>query len=991
MDNIKEKLIQLLTKIFQFENEDLDFGIYKILNYKKDEISKFIEKDLIEEISKELDLLSSEEKKALNQDLDRMKKELQEYGFPDYESSPKYIAKKKELEKLNVSEELENHIYNHIYAFFSRYYDKGDFISKRRYGRNNKYMIPYNGEETLLYWANKDQYYIKTREFLLNYSFKVPDLKVNFRVVEAEEDKGNVKSDEKFFIVFNDQICIFEDKELNIYFEYRGLTKKEKTDFSRPNQDKINNYNLKILIDTLAKEPKFEKLLKTDDDKTIIEKHLNRYTARNTYDYFIHKNLKGFLDLELDFYIKNEILDLSNITQLDKDYFQSYLLEIKVIKNICSKIIDFLSQIENFQKKLWEKKKFVLTTDYIISLNKIPVEFHEEILNNYNQINEWKDLFSFEVKSKSDLQNESLDGVNYKKLPVDTKFFSSDVKNRLIEKISENRNLEEDMDGILIKSDNYHGITTLLEKYKGKIKCIYIDPPYNTGGDAFVYKDNYKHSSWLTMVENRLKLSKNLLRDDGSIFISIDDNELSKIIELLNQIYGEENFVSQIIVQSNKGGRDYLQIAKTHEYLVCYSKSSDTKLNELPKDTSSFKYSDKLGKYEIRELRNRNPKFNRSNRPNLYYPFYINPKSKNENGFCSVSLKKEGNYSVSTVPKNKEGKDSCWRWGKDLVLKNIVHDNLEESQVIAKQKNNGGWNIYEKHRKSTKKAKSIWDEKEVRTENGTIRLRNLFGESLFNHPKPVELVEKVLRIGSVNNDMILDFLAGSGTTADAVLSLNQKEGYNLKFILIEIADYFEDLILPRIKKVCFTSNWENLTPLDQEGKGGFFKYIYLEQYEDSLENIEFSQKALDDFNDYFISYMLDFETRDSKTFLNIDKMENPFDYKIKVLDDYQSKTVPVDLPETYNYLIGLEVSKIMSYENEDDNNRRYLVYKGKSGNGNILVIWRDIINFDPQKDRKFLNENIITQGFDEIHLNGDSLIPDAVLIQENFKRLMNGS
>jgi len=207
-----------------------------------------------------------------------------------------------------------------------------------------------------------------------------------------------------------------------------------------------------------------------------------------------------------------------------------------------------------------------------------------------------------------------------------------------------------------------------------------------------------------------------------------------------------------------------------------------------------------------------------------------------------------------------------------------------------------------------------------------------------------------------------------------------------------MGQYFDNVFKPRILKVIYSDNWQNRLPKDKKGKSKqIVKYQTLEQYEDALENIEFSQKALDEFSDYFIRYMLNFETRDSETFLNIDKMENPFDYKIKILEDYQLIKVPVDLPETYNYLIGLEVDKIRLYNNEEDDERKYYIIEGRKGTRDILVIWRDIRKFDPHKDKEFLENNILTRQFDEIHLNGDSLIPDAILIEENFKKLMNGS
>lgn len=391
---------------------------------------------------------------------------------------------------------------------------------------------------------------------------------------------------------------------------------------------------------------------------------------------------------------------------------------------------------------------------------------------------------------------------------------------------------------ILIEGDNYHALSVLNYTHKGKIDVIYIDPPYNTGNEGFVYNDklidlndSYRHSKWLSFLAKRLRLAKNLLTNKGVIFISIDDNEVAQLKLLCDELFAEKNFIALIIIQTNKGGRDYLEIAKTHEYLLCYSKSPDIKLNEIPKDISVLKLEDETGKFEIRELRNRNPKFTKENRPNLYYPIYVNGSIKDSHGHCPISLIKSKAYNIEVFPKNKEGSDSCWRWGQKLVMQNIIENDPYKSQVVAKQKKDGGWNIYEKCRKSTTKAKSIWDESEVRTERGTIILRNILGKALFDHPKPVELIDKILRLSTDKNSIILDFFAGSGTTAQAVLELNNQDDGNRKFILctnnennngkgFKIAT---DICYPRIKKII--EGYRDLEKSKIEGTEGNLKYF----------------------------------------------------------------------------------------------------------------------------------------------------------------------
>jgi adenine-specific DNA-methyltransferase len=381
-------------------------------------------------------------------------------------------------------------------------------------------------------------------------------------------------------------------------------------------------------------------------------------------------------------------------------------------------------------------------------------------------------------------------------------------------------------DNLIVKGNNLLDLFSLKAQFENKIKLIYIDPPYNTGGDSFRYNDSFNHSTWLTFIKNRMEIAKSLLRPDGFVFISIDDNEHPYLRLVCDEIFGRQNFVSDIIIQSNKGGRDYLKIAKSHEYLICYQKSPDSEMNEIEKTDVTHQYKDSKGGFNLRELRNRNPKFHKGNRPNLFYPFYVNEKSKDENGFCAVSLVPKKGFEIEAVPLNSTGKESCWRWGKPKSESNS-NENLDKTEVVAKQKGDGGWNVYEKHRKTTGKVKSIWDDSAVRTEAGTKELRKLLVNPAFPFPKPVELIKRVVMIASDEGDTILDFFGGSGTTAQAVLEINQEAEEPRNFIICEQLDYVETITIERIKKVI------------EQNKNGEFVYLELKKYNQNfIEQIE---------------------------------------------------------------------------------------------------------------------------------------------------------
>lgn len=371
-------------------------------------------------------------------------------------------------------------------------------------------------------------------------------------------------------------------------------------------------------------------------------------------------------------------------------------------------------------------------------------------------------------------------------------------------------------ENLYIEGDNLEVLKLLQETYLGKIKMIYIDPPYNTGND-FVYEDNFSqkssdylensgqfdeegnrlvknlesngrfHTDWLNMMYPRLKLARNLLTEDGVIFISIDDNELANLEKICNEIFGEDNFQANISIVTNPGGRDYKEIAITNESLLIYTKSFTTKLNEIPKIVN-FKLMDENGGYELRELRNRNPKFTSRNRPNLFYPFYVNPNLLDKDSQCPVSLTMKDDYTTEVYPYNSKREESCWRWGREKASKAIVDNNTNKSQIVAKQKRDNNWNIYEKNRKSTTKVKSLWNESNMRTESGTREFNSLFDDSYFNHPKSVDLVKRCIELGSKKEDIILDFFAGSSTTAQACMQINSEGEGSRKYILVQIPE-----------------------------------------------------------------------------------------------------------------------------------------------------------------------------------------------------------
>ena len=373
-------------------------------------------------------------------------------------------------------------------------------------------------------------------------------------------------------------------------------------------------------------------------------------------------------------------------------------------------------------------------------------------------------------------------------------------------------------DNRIIHGDNLEALKSLLPEFEGRVKCIYIDPPYNTGNEGWVYNDAVndpkmkrwlgqvvgkegedlsRHDKWLCMMYPRLKLLHRLLAKDGVIFISLDDNEISSMTLLLREIFGENNFLAQIIIQSNRRGQTYKQIAKTHEYLICFGKTSEAALGELETDGSNLPEQDVHGKYSSRELRNRNPKFGKHNRPNLFFPFYPDLNNPDVDGNFPVKLTPVSE-AIEILPFNSQGIESCWRWGQDKVIRETVNNGTKV--LFARQTREGSWRVFEKYRKESVKAKSIWTDTKHISEQGTTELGKLGLADKFEFPKPLGVIEDCLALATDEESIILDSFAGSGTTAQAVLKLNAQDGGRRRFILTEMMPYAEHVTAERVKR-----------------------------------------------------------------------------------------------------------------------------------------------------------------------------------------------
>jgi len=1038
-----QKFQDLLKKIFQFETSDLDFGIYRILNYKRKQIENFIDNDLKKKVESAFEKYRSETLKDIDQRLeDAKQKVIQSLGQDaftptgeldkKYETTPvgeEFLMLKKQKEEAKNIESIQSQVFNDLYNFFSRYYEDGDFIPQYRYSiKKHKYAIPYDGEEVKLYWANYDQYYTKTGNLFRDYTFKSEGYRVVFRIVSAKEELGSNKATKERFFVLDDENPVEEnDNELIIRFQYRelvedeeilksyderfGTTKKNDKSSEESNkkgkqikQDKLNQILREQIINKIKDNTKKTVLKKEIKDSKgdsilLLDYHLNRFTAKNTKDYFIHKNLKRFLSEQLDYFIKAEVLNIENIEKenlLDKN-----IARTKVVKEIGETIIDFLSQIEDFQKKLWEKKKFVIKTDYVITLDKIKEYAGEkfldsaigEILNSKGQLEDWKILGFGEIKSKEDLiLKKNLYGIEWKKLPIDTKYFSQEFKEELLERLTENHDLDDIIDGLLIKSENWQALNLLLEKYKGEVQTIYIDPPFNKEQDAdYLYNVKYKDSTWIAMLENRLRLARELLREEGSIFVRCDYNGNWIVRPLMDEIF-DGNFINEIDVSKTPGKkRTGLSLSYTKDNLFFYGKSPKYIINETTKETYDYSFYKKI----LKSLRKNNFKdVNKLSDILLNDIFWValdhrprEPQTNNSRKVLGIEFEPpKGRHWI----KSQEELDQLYKEGKVRLLDKAT------GKVFYKQDEINNASVNKKDL-----VIQVFLDTEIITDNWT-DISGYSQKSDFHTENSEILLKRVIETASNESDLVMDFFLGSGTTTAVAHKLKRK------WIGVEMGEHFHTIVLPRMKKVLaydksgISKEDDVKEKYNEKSAGGFLKYQIIEQYEDSLDNIELKedgtlQKQLE--NKYLIKYFLNYETKESPYLLNIEFLKNPFAYKLKVnLSEVgEPEEVIIDIPETFNYLLGLRVNKIKVRRSD---NRRYMFIFGDKEDKNIAVVWREYDDSwsdkDFEEDKEFIIKELESWMPQIVYINGQSILTpnfsnftsEIRYIEPEFKRLM---
>lgn len=1041
-----EKLLQKLNELFQLNEPELDFGIYRIMHAKSAEVTKFLEQDLLPQVKGALSSYHSSGRVEIESQLETAIKSAVDLGA-EPEDTPKVQELRRQLAGLPDPADAEAEVYEHLYSFFRRYYSEGDFLSRRVY-KQGVYAIPYEGEEVTLHWANKDQYYIKSSENLRSYTFRLrPNdasnpMRVHFQIVSAsEEAHNNVKEtsgkERRFQLSSKEPVVVNgEDLYINFVLENNADTQES---LNKETVDTVFGLNAKELTPWLTELARLAPI-PSDESRTLLAKHLKMYTTRNTFDYFIHKDLGTFLRRELDFYIKNEVMQLDDIEDVAAPKVEQYLSKIRAIRQVAGKIIDFLAQLEDFQKRIWLKKKFVTKTRYLISIELIPPQYFSEIASNREQVASWiADLGIDQIQETvTDIGFSNPITIPFLQqqsgLLVDTRYFSEEFQMRLL---SEFTDLDQSVTGIAFHSDNYQALSLARSTFLGRVQCTFIDPPYNTGGDGFLYKDTYQHSSWLSMFTDRIALARDYLSDSGTLFFSLDEIEIAKAWLATSEIFGAENFSSELIWEKKKKPSFlHRNIGKLTDFILAFNKNSlfsvaysiekttDGKMTPLnnagnssavldfPKNSVRFGCSD--GVYRAKDM----------SAGNIHCELLDDITVIKGYNNDSFRMRGEWRYSQSKLNEVVESADELF-----ISKEPFRPNHIKSGEETKKMKNFLGTNNYQMET----------------NEDGTAQIQALFGADVFKNPKPEMLVRSLIKSVTYGHKdaTVLDYFAGSGTTAHAVLNLNREDNGSRKFVLMEFGEHFESVLVPRIIKSSFSKEWKDGAPLfprlkpDESIKPTMVRLIALESYEDSINNLVTTRPdevdslfGVDESallrEQYMLRYMLDVETRGSQSLLNVAQFNDPTAYMLRVKAPGSDETVDtrVDLLETFNWLIGLRVASIAAptvfsatFKRDAQNRVRtdgglttdrggpwwFRLVRGEMQDGRrVLVIWRKLSD-DAEQNEAVLESWFSVSGlldigdFDEVYINGDtnlvSLRPvgagwNVHLLEEHFHRLM---
>ncbi len=1052
LNTLREKL----REMFHFTHNDLDFGIFRILKIKRDEINQFIDEKLVVIVDKTLsevtDALYNNQLTAVKEYVSREGGATEQaylndisdnlqllIGFLEYKQQDELITSL-QTDPEDLKSKLAFRVYNHIHNFFEGYYRDGDFGYNDRSTAQYKVDYPdaadYDGTDTLFHWKCRDSYYVKTATGFNSVTFNVEGKRIEYRLEgEASSNiaQNNNRDDFKHYrfdridppksddteqtwriilhlaetstpkveIYRKMSAQIFgETDDVDIYLHERPKKgeKQGKPIFKdlANTYDKVNDgrlqgikalhLNLANYAEKLASHPDFKELGR---NKTLrqealqerpkvfrfhtFDKNLNTFFVGMDSDYFIHQDLDKFLKTEQRRYIQNTILsDLD--TLLNPSPENQAFAVATAFRNVTDKVIALLVAVETFQKQLFLMKKKVVSTDYFISIGKISEATKNDtvqrealisqILENERQLVAWRETFGIDLTEQLPL----IEGL-YPTLPLDTQYFDDTFVDDILSLFPD---LENQINGVLLNSENFQALDLLMEKYRGSIRCIHIDPPYNTNTSGFLYKNNYQHSSWLTMMENRLSLAEQLMAPDSCILCHIDEHEYENLFKVFNILKMKNQGTVVWDKRNPVSGPD--RIATQHEYVVCRSKGNiKLQYYNFNREAILKKASALVNKHngptedcceEFKVWIKTPHEFSEGDRAYsnidenelVFRNVHMGAPERRTDPKFFEPLIHPITHKPCSIPKNGWGNTPDFMQGL-LDKKEISFGHDETTQPQRK--------YYLKDHIVVELSSLI-----ASGETGKQQIEALGLKFPFCHP--VGLYENLIWSVTQNGKGItLDFFAGSGTTGHAVLNLNKTNKRQLnktdkrirKFILVEMGDYFDSTLKERIRRVMFSENWKDGKPDAKkkiDGTVGIVKYQRLEQYEDVLNNLITLPPNDNTEIEVPVKYLYRPEEQQIRLMMD---MRSPFSNRITYGKD--STEGIVDVLETYCYLKGLSIQHRLRF---DLNDQVYRVVRS----GTRAVVFRNVTEEDdtPQLLEILADERLV--GVTQLDVNCDA-------------------
>lgn len=901
MSTARQRFLELLRRdILELDAAELDFGIYRVLNHRRAELEAFVATELPARITAALARLPGQ-----------------------------------------ATEDEEARVYNALYTFFNRYYDSGDFLPRQRRGKAGRYSVPYDGSDTHFHWATKGSHYVKSGERFAAYAYRQADgTRVRLVVQAANVERDNAKGAQRHYLPVALQAPGgAHPDEWRLAFEHRALADDEAKAVGGLRKPRSGAAGAEDPPDGDADDAPATEGASVQErivnawfvkaklppalDSALLQRHALRYAKGQSTDFFVHPQLGPFLRDELDHYLQTEFVHLWDLPDAALARERG---KLAVARDIGRALINVLAALEDLQAALFEKRKFVMQAHYLVQCSWLVRQGAEgaalvqQACLHAPQVARWRQWLG-EPESSTATGAELLARCPH--LPLDTALFDEAFQWAVLAAVPD---LQAALGGVLVHGDNYAALRTLQAQWREAVKCIYIDPPYNTPASKIAYKNDFEQSSWLALMRERLLASRHLIPRSAPIVIAIDDFELVNLAAAVDQDAQEGQERNIVIVNHHPQGAGGNNVSRTHEYAVLLSgpeRSFHGRLKSESGESRPYMRSG-TGQNNFRRWRDKS-----------FFAILVDPSKKQVVGAEAppplgaaypTDLTADGLRRI--YPLGSDGSERVWRnsysTGKRLAEsgKLTVSDSFTVYSIVDNDGKRGA-------------IGSNWTDKRYNAGTfGTNLLANLFGDaSLFTYPKSIWTVADFVdaMMWPEDDQTVLDYFAGSGTTAHAVINLNRDDGGTRRFILVEQGEYFDTVTLPRVAKVMACPEWKDGRPKDgvlhQPAAGDeddehwaartlpMVQVLRIERYEDSLDALalpgasaEAGQAELAGFDAllrYVVGTVEHAQAPANPVRLSTAPLKRPLDYRLPTVWEGQAVERPVDLLHTALLLLGL--------------------------------------------------------------------------------------